>query len=782
MHNLVRRWALERAKSEDIFSFRIVPKIGLDKWPTVRDIGERSVGEALEILSLDGGGSIISSALMGRMKSLKVFTLYDGHLSACALEDLANLRTLCLVRCQVADISSLGMLQKLEVLSFRGSDISELPHELGGLNYLRLLDLVDCQKLQNIPLKLIRKLSQLEELYFNCRSFEEWWFEETSTEGSKARLFEPSEIISSCSLPSNLQTFEIAIKEDGTFHDHHNPTSRLDSFKDLLPTVECLHVNHSIKEQPAVGQSAKELKVEDCYKPQLVFHDDELRYINEEDNPTLILSKSTRLELIELPQLTCAWNRPTDHLPIRSLKVVKIKDCHKLTSLFSFSLDERMVRLEKLEIAGCHALKQIMNDSSLYLPTLITLEIADCGSLEYVFRITTASFAPQLRVLNISDCPRLDQVIQVGSADIELPQLQRLAVKRLKCLTTFLSGEFSVGLPCLEELEVEACPQLMTICKLITRPELKDLCLSKMGNRFCEEIIQLQDGYLLSSMEKLLLTEINELEVIWKDPSQILTLQNLSQLKVYKCSKLKKIFTLQLARNLPQLSHLEVQECEELEQIVALDGISSSSQAARHKPEYFPKLEEICIMECNKLRSLFPVSVSRLPKLKKLKVKGASNMREMFGHDSKANMTKDEKMKEISLPKLEVLILEGLPKLLCFAPLGYYFVFPALISLRVKECPCSKIMRFNFNDDWKDRYVRAEIEVISVVVKNGFALHSRRNEDVSVGEVLIKRQLSSQRGDLFLLLHRGKVLQFALNSCYLRLDMFVLDVAHSKDL
>ncbi|XVE50519.1 hypothetical protein DITRI_Ditri01bG0168700 [Diplodiscus trichospermus] len=225
--------------------------------------------------------------------------------------------------------------------------------------------------------------------------------------------------------------------------------------------------------------------------------------------------------------------------------------------------------------------------------------------------------------------------------------------------------------------------------------------------------MQLQCGYL-TGLKWLKIEKLYELQVIWKDPGQILALRNLSYLTVSRCYKLKTIFTVLVARNLPQLSYLEVEGCEELEQVVVqeqiLPPLMASHKLTRRRPVCFPNLVEICIMECNKLKSLFPVSFSHLPKLKRLEVKGASELREIFGHDSEANMTNDEKPIMISLPELEVLILEGLPKLLCFTPLDYYLAFPVLISLRVNKCRCTEIMRFSFNAGGKDLCIRAEIQ------------------------------------------------------------------------
>ncbi|KAK3027948.1 hypothetical protein RJ639_039415 [Escallonia herrerae] len=102
---------------------------------------------------------------------------------------LKCLQTLHLNNCKLGNLAILGKLKKLEVLSFRGSDIQIFPAEIGGLNNLRLLDLSFCQFFQSIPPNVLSQLSQLEELYMGC-SFRKWSVQGTGGERSHASLSE----------------------------------------------------------------------------------------------------------------------------------------------------------------------------------------------------------------------------------------------------------------------------------------------------------------------------------------------------------------------------------------------------------------------------------------------------------------------------------------------------------------------------------------------------------------------------------------------------------------
>ncbi|XP_021287373.1 probable disease resistance protein At4g27220, partial [Herrania umbratica] len=705
--DVVSLW--ETPRSEDLESCSAISYVASK---TEKLHGEEFRGEKLQILFLGGDGwKEISNEFLQWLKALKVFSLHHGDLSADALQNLTNLRALHLEHCKLNGLSSLGKLKTLEILSFRGSGIGKLPDEIGELDNLRLLDLFDCQELHRIPLNLIRKLSRLEELYFRHHSFEVWWSDEKRAEGSNPT---PSNIRSPSSLA--IDTLEYQKSIDNLCDTNSRPSKvsvfLQDQSKERNQTVSYLYrdhiVYHNNNVSPYVAQSVKKVRVERCNMFGAVFQDGFI-LCGTEDNSDSLLSDLTSLELEDLPNLRWIWYGKANDVSLQNLSTVKLKNCHRLKYLFSTSIAQRLEQLETLEIHGCNRLKQIIADTRddldvnetinpallrpLCLPTLTTLKVTGCPALEYVFQITTGQILPKLTLLEIGSCHELAQVFSSKDAadgeDIEVPQLKRLSLKDLQNLKIFCSENRSIKLPALKQIEVEACHQFSNnaMCEVIKHCRLQEVCLIKVGSQLCGKIFELPGGYILSSLLQLTLEKINELQAIWKEPTQIIALQNLTHLKVVKCNKLKTLFSLLHARNLLQLSHLLVQECKDLEQIVAGDQISSSSSSSsRLKPVYFPNLKEISIEICNNLKSLFPVSVAHLPKLETLRVNKASKLKRIFIHEGEAKV-KSEGEIVLCFPKLEVLHLEKLWNLHSIIPLGYECVFPVLKALALKECP-----------------------------------------------------------------------------------------------
>ncbi|KAI7998690.1 Disease resistance protein [Camellia lanceoleosa] len=116
---------------------------------------------------------------MKELKALSMLNLYvEGSLPT-SLRWLTNLRSLSLYKCRlINDVSVIGALENLEILSFEGTKIEELPKEIGRLSHLKLLDLMRCG-VERICPGVLSSLSKLEELYLGSSFDDENRIEET---------------------------------------------------------------------------------------------------------------------------------------------------------------------------------------------------------------------------------------------------------------------------------------------------------------------------------------------------------------------------------------------------------------------------------------------------------------------------------------------------------------------------------------------------------------------------------------------------------------------------
>ncbi|XP_054811850.1 uncharacterized protein LOC129313047 isoform X3 [Prosopis cineraria] len=128
------------------------------------------------------------------------------------------------------------------------------------------------------------------------------------------------------------------------------------------------------------------------------------------------------------------------------------------------------------------------------------------------------------------------------------------------------------------------------------------------------------------SLRSLWLEGLSELRNICVDPKHILRLNNLSCLKIIGCRKLEVVFSASTLRILPKLEELTISECGELVQIIEEENEESARDHLRHEP-YFPKLSELTVEGCHRLKYLFSLTVSGiLPKPHELCVRDASTL------------------------------------------------------------------------------------------------------------------------------------------------------------
>ena len=250
------------------------------------------------------------------------------------------------------------------------------------------------------------------------------------------------------------------------------------------------------------------------------------------------------------------------------------------------------------------------------------------------------------------------------------------------------SFDLMQGLSNLEELKIKNCGEIQEVIKL-------EGLLTIKGE---------QQDLLLPRLKKMWLIDLHELRCIWKGATKLINLNNLERLDVNGCKKLTHLFTPALAQSLQKLKCLEIERCDELEHIIVENVEEQVSSENNIQPLCFPKLKRVGVRYCNKLKYLFPMTISdSLLELKILILKENSQLMEVFTLEGDAGVQKD-----VTLPQLQLMELEGLTSLVSFCPKNYQFILPELWELRVESC---KNMRTTFTRT-PDRSVLINGEVI----------------------------------------------------------------------
>ena len=595
IHDLCRAFAIS-ITCTDQYQFMVKSGAGLRNWPKkdtfehcavislmANYISDLPVGLECPrlhtlLLGSNHGLKVFPDSFFEGMKALRVLdvggvskifynhTLHVTPLPA-SIQLLADLRMLHLHHRKLGDISILGKLKRLEILSLFASYIKELPKEIGELKSLRLLDLTYCRSLKKIPPNLISGLSGLEELYMRG-SFRQWEVCGTTKERSIASLTEFKslpclailhiEILNSQCLPKDfllptLLRFQIYIGAKLSFTVFTRklkvdyPTSKklelkgIDSpipvgIKELLERTEDLSLicleEGSCNILPHLGSGGfnalVSLSVRNCFEFECITNTIQRVQVVAFPN----------LETLHLSQLGCLRLLCIGTLPrgsFRKLKALTVEYCGRLSTLFPANMLQMLQNLERVRISWCQEMQEVFQlggilmgeERDMLLSTLRVLQLNVLPQLGYVWKGLKPHLSlHNLEVFEIESCKRLRNLFQPSMAQ-SLSKLEYFKISDCAELEQIVAEEDEenhepsinqadkpcLSLPKLKVLEVKGCEKLKTLFSVSTAQSLLQLKQVKIsGSKELKEIISRKEGEL-SAVDKIVLPQLSCLKL-----------------------------------------------------------------------------------------------------------------------------------------------------------------------------------------------------------------------------------------------------------------------------
>ncbi|XP_034926484.1 probable disease resistance protein At4g27220 [Populus alba] len=574
----------------------------------------------------------IPDSFFREMKELKVLDLTAVNLSPLpsSLQFLENLQTLCLDLCVLEDISIVGELEKLKVLSLNSSDIVCLPREIGKLTRLLLLDLSNCERLEVISPNVLSSLTRLEELYMG-NSFLKWEAEGPSSERNNACLSE-------LKLLANLITLDMQITDaDHIPKDLVLCFQKLERFrifigdgwdwsvKNATPRTLKLKLNTVIQLEEGVNTLLKiteELHLQELNGVKSILNDldgedfCQLKHLHVENCPGVqYIINSTRigpqtaflnldslfLENLDNLEMICHGQLMAESLG--NLRILKVESCHRLKNLFSVSMARRLVRLEEITIIDCKIMEEVVAEES-------ESDAAD-------------------------------------GEPIEFTQLRRLTLQCLPQFTSFHSNRRQ---------------------KLLARDVRSKEIVA--GNELGTSMSLFNTKVLFPNLEDLKLSSI-KVEKIWHDQPAVQPpcVKNLASITVENCSNLNYLLTSSMVESLAQLKRLEIRNCESMEEIVVPEGIGEGKMTSKM---LFPKLHSVMLNGLPKLTRFCTTNLLECHSLKVLRLQKCPELKEFISISSSADgpaMSKPDNTKsalfddKVAFPDLEYFLIDGMDNL-----------------------------------------------------------------------------------------------------------------------
>ncbi|KAI4353808.1 hypothetical protein L6164_002734 [Bauhinia variegata] len=670
------------------------------------------------------------------MTELRVLLLIGIDLSRIpsSIKCLKHLRMLCLEQCVIGDdLSLIGKLEKLRILSFSGSELKSFPFEL-GLEELQLLDISNCSRLRVNPCIVMACLNNLEELYMR-NSLVEW--EQVKSNASLSELSHLQKlkaldmhIPDLDALPKNVffhvldyymitfGDFKMFLEEGFKMPDQYEESRTMalhlkegnnihsrKGIKLLFKTVENLFLGNL----HGVENIFYELNLQGfpCLKHLYIANNNDIKYIINSMNllyPQEVFTNLESLHLYKLKNLETICCSDLTNASFSNLKIVKIKMCHQLQSLFSFSTVKLLTHLEAIEVSKCENMEVIAD-----------IERQGCTEIEVVGK---GDF-PQLRHVILKALPKFSSFYSNGELLFDERvenNLESIEISSIKISQIWSNPHLSSNskFESLLKLDVDNCPNLKYLLSFSMAKCLKNLKALKVSECHGMELLIQEDRTnetevdIFPNLKEIKIIRMSNLTEIWHKPRNQVgsdSYRNLESVDIEFCNKLVTVFPHHMVAMLKKLESLVVAWSYSVEVIFDIGNNPPTDPAKdtclrklqltfllnlKHvwssDPEgilNFKSLQDVMVYGCDKINNLFPFSVANgLKQLESLSILNCGGMEQIVGSENGSNANGVK----FVFPNLTSVRFDGLRKLRSFYPGSHNIEWPQLKNFSLDNC------------------------------------------------------------------------------------------------
>jgi len=239
------------------------------------------------------------------------------------------------------------------------------------------------------------------------------------------------------------------------------------------------------------------------------------------DLPIQILQKMPNLKKISIRYCRCLELFQTqipDIVEKRVLTDLKALELNKVSKLQSIGSEDSpwlnvicdSEKLQELYILNCPHLKALVcSTPSVSFTYVKEMCIDSCQELKYLFTLSAVNKLENLEHIQVRHCKSMEAIVLKDEADIleeiKLQQLKRIDLNLLQSLECFYSGDDTMRLPSLMQVDIWRCPKM----EFFSRGEI-DVNYSFRGiqasNISSDELVLYNN--LNSSVEKVFLQQV----------------------------------------------------------------------------------------------------------------------------------------------------------------------------------------------------------------------------------------------------------------------------------
>ncbi|XP_025634236.1 uncharacterized protein [Arachis hypogaea] len=804
MHDIVRDAALSIAcKNQNVFTLR---NKTLDVWPhkeqlerysaiylhkchIVDGLPERVNCPRLTFLYIDCDDSTlkIPDTFFEEMEELRVLVLSGIDLQSLpsSIKCLPNLRMLCLEKCTLRDLSVLNHLRKLRILSLSGSRFEDWPTVLEGLRKLQLLDISDCFISSSTKSLSLSSFPNLEELYIE-NSLTKMEVKGQINQSQISALFELKHLHQLNTLDVYIPNVEL-LPTDLFFHE-------LNDYKIVIGDFETISIGdfkmpkkyeasrslalqlepgmdiHSLKGVKLLFKGVVNFLLGELHGVQNVFYELNLNgfpdlkhfsIVNNNDIEYIVNSMELSqphdafpslefLSLFNLKNIKKICCSPITNSSFSRLKIIKVKMCPQLKSIFFFYIVEFLTSLETIDVSECDSLQAVISkeegSNKVVLHKLCSLTLQKLPSFVSFYNnadmpLEPGSMEKQARITDDTEIvPAEDEQSSTTSfslfdENVEIPKLESLKLFSIKihsiwsdrisndwfqnlikltlidCNLTYLcSLSMARSLNKLKSISISECSLMEKLfiseennneySKDCIFPKLEEIQLSRM--EMLKEIWPREDEVRADSFSSIISVDISQCNKIDKIFPSHMKCLSLKSLKVYSCEWVEFIFKSRLPSQQSDTNKSALLE------VIDLGSLPYLKQVWSEDPKgvvNFTNLQSIQISSCNTLSNVLPASIAKdLGKLESFWIYSCRNLEEIIACDGESETSSEA----LEFPEVVSMSFSNLPSIRCLYKGRHIVECPKLKQLRMTGCPNLEIFKTESANEQETAFLSPE--------------------------------------------------------------------------
>ncbi|CAJ2673481.1 unnamed protein product [Trifolium pratense] len=253
-----------------------------------------------------------------------------------------------------------------------------------------------------------------------------------------------------------------------------------------------------------------------------------------------------------------------------------------------FNAQVAFPNLDTIKLSSLLNLNKIWDDNYDSMHNLTSLIVDNCGGLKYLFSSTVVGSFNKLKHLEISNCAIMEEIIAKeeesnASKEVHFCKLEKIILKDMDNLKTIWHHQFEA----LKMLQVNNCNKIVVVFPSSMQKTYNKLEMLEVTNcDLVEAIFELNFNENSNVEDATHLKEVTidglpKLKKIWSgNPQEILSFQNLRNVKLKFCASLEYLLPLSVASRCSHLKELHILQCVNMKEIVAEEKESSSVNAA----------------------------------------------------------------------------------------------------------------------------------------------------------------------------------------------------------